>query len=106
MADSAPFIVFMLRMILDAVITFTPQVTPQVGELLSAIRGEMSRDQLQSILGLSDRRSFSDRYLKPALAEGLIEMTIPNKPNSRFQQNLNFIRYRWMKKMNLETDRT
>ena len=47
-ADSAPFVVFMLRIILDAVTSSTPQVapqvTPQVGELLSVIRGEMSRE--------------------------------------------------------------
>lgn len=88
--DSAPFIAFMLRMILDSVITsapqVTPQVTPQVGELLDAFQGEMSREALQSVLGLLDRKSFRERYLKPALADGLIEMTIPDKPNSRLQK--------------------
>ncbi len=93
-SDSAPFIAFMLRMILDSVTTTAPQVTPQdtpqvipqVSELLAAIRGEMGREALQSALGLSDRKSFRERYLKPALAEGLIEMTIPDKPNSRLQK--------------------
>jgi len=88
--DSVPFIDFMLRMILDAVTTsapqVTPQVTPQVGELLFAIQGETSREALQSALGLLDRKSFRERYLKPALADGLIEMTIPDKPNSRLQK--------------------
>lgn len=88
--DSAPFIAFMLRMILDTVTTsapqVSPQVTPQVGELLAAIRGEMGREALQSALGLSDRKSFRERYLKPALVDGLIEMTIPDKPNSRLQK--------------------
>jgi len=88
--DSAPFIAFMLRMILDTVTTsdpqVVPQVTPQVAELLAAIQGEMSREALQSAIGLTDRKSFRERYLKPALAAGLIEMTIPDKPNSRLQQ--------------------
>lgn len=88
--DSAPFIDFMLRMILDAVTSaapqVTPQVTPQVRELLAVIRGEVDRDALQAALGLSDRKSFRQRYLKPALDGGLIEMTIPAKPNSRLQR--------------------
>jgi Fic family protein len=88
--DSAPFIAFMLRMILDTVTSsapqISPQVTPQVGSLLAAIRGETDREALQSAMGLSDRKSFRERYLKPALADGLIEMTIPDKPNSRLQK--------------------
>ncbi len=76
----------MLRMILDAVTASAPQVTPQVGELLAAIQGEMGREALQSALHLSDRKSFRERYLKPALDDGLIEMTIPDKPNSRLQK--------------------
>lgn len=88
--DSAPFIAFMLRMILDAVTASAPQVGPhvtlQVSELLAAIQGEMGRKALQAVLSLSDRKSFRERYLKPALADGLIEMTIPDKPNSRLQK--------------------
>ena len=89
-ADSAPFIAFMLEMILDAVTTsapqVAPQVTPQVNELLRVVEGEMSREALQSALGLLDRKSFRERYLQPALADGLIAMTIPDKPNSRLQK--------------------
>jgi Fic family protein len=88
--DSAPFIAFMLRMIHEALSSSTPQVgpqvTPQVGELLTAIQGEMGREALQAALGLSDRKSFRERYLKPSLREGLMEMTIPEKPNSRLQK--------------------
>ena len=63
-------------MILEAVTTSAPQVTPQVNELLAVIQGEMSREALQAALGLSDRKSFRERYLQPALADGLIAMTI------------------------------
>ena len=44
------------------------------------------RETLQQLLDLSDKKSFTLRYLKPALKEGLIEMTIPDKPTSRLQQ--------------------
>lgn len=37
-------------------------------------------------LGLKDRKSFRERYLLPALAQELIEMTLPEKPNSPAQQ--------------------
>jgi len=88
--DSAPFIAFMLRMILDAATTsapqVSPQVAPQVGALLAVIQSEMGRKALQTALGLIDRKSFRERYLKPALSGGLIEMTIPDKPNSRIQK--------------------
>lgn len=92
--DSAPFIEFMLQMILNTIESsnslttpqVAPQVSPQVSELLIALKGEMSRNDLQAALGLLDRKSFSERYLKPALNAGLIEMTIPEKPNSRLQK--------------------
>ena len=58
----------------------------QVGELLAVVDGLMGRKALQAALGLSDRKSFRERYINPALAEGLIEMTIPDKPNSRLQK--------------------
>ena len=37
-------------------------------------------------LELSDRKSMTERYLRPALTAGLIEMTIHGKPNSRNQK--------------------
>ena len=88
-ADSAPFVEFMLRMVFDALThdapQVAPQVTPQVERLLAVLHGEMSREALQVALGLRDRQSFNLRYLKPALAEGWIEMTRPDTPNSRLQ---------------------
>jgi Fic family protein len=88
--NSTPFIEFSLRMIYDTLSSCTPQVgpqvTPQVNRLLAAFTGEMSREVLQSVLGLRDRKSFRERYLIPALLDGLIEMTITDKPNSRLQK--------------------
>jgi Fic family protein len=85
--DAAAFIEFMLKMICGAVSSATtPQVTPQVERLLKTMVDEMSREEIQNALDLKDRKSFRDRYLKPALEEGLIEMMIPDKPNSRLQK--------------------
>lgn len=88
--DCAPFIAFLLTMILETIVASAPQVapsvTPQVGHLLQVMKDAMSREELQDILRLQDRKSFRERYLRPALADGLIEMTIPDKPNSRLQR--------------------
>lgn len=62
------------------------QVEEQVARLLVTLTGSMTRDELQAALRLEGRRNFSERYLNPALAAGLIEMTIPDKPNSRLQK--------------------
>jgi predicted HTH transcriptional regulator len=64
----------------------TPQVTPQVEFLLIVLQKEMSRVELQKNLKLTDKRNFINLYLNPALASKLIEMTIPEKPNSRLQK--------------------
>lgn len=89
-ADSEPFVAFMLDRILEAIPAAAPQVaphvTPQVERLLRGIRGEMSREALQQALALQDRKSFRERYLAPALEQGLIEMSVPDKPNSRLQR--------------------
>lgn len=88
-SDSAPFIAFMLRMILDTVTSSTPEVaqevTPEV-RLLSVLAGEMTRQQLKEALGLKDDEHFRKAYLLPALDAGLIEMTIPDKPRSSKQK--------------------
>ena len=89
-ADSAVFIEFMLEMISKALPASTPQVSqqvsPQVVELIRVLVGKMAREQIQATLGLRDRKSFTARYLKPALAAGLIETTRPNQPTGRLQK--------------------
>ncbi len=63
------------------------QVTPQVCKLLSHIgRDDISAAALMQAIGLSDRRNFRERYLRPALESGLVEMTIPEKPQSSKQR--------------------
>jgi|SRR6185295_11204057 len=63
----------------------TPEVTPEV-RLLRALKGEMSRQELQATLGLSDAEHFRKVFLVPTLGAGLIEMTIPDKPRSSRQR--------------------
>ncbi len=60
------------------------QVTPEV-RLLAVLKGEMTRQDLQRVLALKDDEHFRKAYLLPALRAGLIEYTIPDKPNSRLQ---------------------
>jgi Fic family protein len=96
--DSAPFVEFILSMVDKTIDEHLkaqlppqdkPHVTPQVKRLLAALfanAGAMKRDELQQAMGLKDRKSFRLVYLKPALEAQLIEMTIPDKPNSRLQQ--------------------
>lgn len=46
----------------------------------------MAREAIQLALQLQDRKSFRERYLKPALNAGWVEMTLPEKTNSRLQK--------------------
>jgi hypothetical protein len=62
------------------------QVTPEVSRLLAAFTGEHSRREVQEKLGLQDDDHMRLAYVLAALAAGLIEMTIPAKPNSRLQK--------------------
>lgn len=65
---------------------YAPEVTPEVTQMLAAFDGEMSRKDLQDILGLKDNEHFRKAYLLPAIRENLIEMTIPDKPKSSKQR--------------------
>ncbi len=70
--------------------TATAQVTAQVTEhvvaLVKQLHGELTRTELQDAVGLTHREHFRKAYLLPALEAGLIEMTQPDKPNSRSQR--------------------
>jgi ATP-dependent DNA helicase RecG len=46
----------------------------------------MKRTEIQAALGLKHEDHFRAAYLVPALEAGLIERTIPDKPNSRLQK--------------------
>jgi predicted HTH transcriptional regulator len=62
------------------------QATEQVKELVKALEKEMNRQEIQDRLGLAHRENFRTNYLKPALEQGFVEMTIPEKPNSSLQK--------------------
>jgi ATP-dependent DNA helicase RecG len=74
----------------------TPPVTPPVAppvtpplEVLVRLLGQvgaLGNAGIRVHLGLKDRTHLRERYLDPALAEDLIEPTIPDKPTSRLQQ--------------------
>ena len=64
----------------------TGQVTGQVGSLLSELKGEKNKRELMESLQLVGRDNFETLYLRPALEQELIEMTIPDKPSSRLQK--------------------
>jgi len=46
----------------------------------------MSRRELQDLLNLKNAEHFRKTYLQPAIREGLVEMTIPDKPRSSKQR--------------------
>lgn len=77
----------MLTAILEAVTIITPQVSPQVKRLLKVLNdGELGATEIMKRLKLKDRKSFRKNYLVPALKANVVEMTIPDKPNSRLQK--------------------
>ncbi len=64
----------------------TPEATPEVKKLLQQLKGDMSRREMQSVLGLKDPDHFRDAYINPALQFGWIEMTEPQSPRSPVQR--------------------
>lgn len=68
-------------------ILVTDKVTDPVQCLLNILgEEEKGATQLMSLLKIKHRGHFGEYYLKPALALGVIEMTIPNKPTSSKQK--------------------
>ena len=48
--------------------------------------GELSNAEIRDRMKLADRTHIRERYIDPAVAQGLIEPTVPDKPTSRLQK--------------------
>ena len=92
--NSTEFIEFMLKMIdetlLELLSTTSVQasfVSVYVKKLLDVMEVgvPMTTSELMQKLGMKSRISFRENYLNPALENGLIRMTNPDKPTSKSQ---------------------
>lgn len=93
--ESTLFIEFMLAQvdkILDEITVQVDEDNEQLSEYIKKLLGVMEYDvpytsnTLMEKLGLKSREGFRKNYLRPALDLQMIEMTIPDKPNSRNQR--------------------
>ena len=101
--EAGPFLLFFLRSIATAMegikevpvarSRMAPQSTEgerveeRVQRLLSRMGdGTYTNRELMELVGLKHRPTFRDKYLLPAMARGLVVMTIPDKPNSSQQR--------------------
>ncbi|MBW2090028.1 MAG: putative DNA binding domain-containing protein [Deltaproteobacteria bacterium] len=64
----------------------TTEVATEVKRLLNVMTGDHSRKELQELLRLKNAEHFRKAYLLPAIKAGLIQMTLPDKPQSRLQK--------------------
>ncbi|MEW5806140.1 MAG: Fic family protein [Acidobacteriota bacterium] len=63
------------------------QVTGQVAEqVLRFCQTPRKASEIQELLGLRHRETFTNNYLRPLLEKGWLERTIPDKPRSRLQK--------------------
>lgn len=95
--ESSAFVEFMLKVILDTLKETTvvenaeqekvSHIDPFVRELLDVLGDrELSAAEIMEGLGLTRRQTLRKNYINPALEQGLIEMTIPDKPSSKKQR--------------------
>lgn len=91
--QSTAFIEFMLDAILGALreLDETDQVADQVSDQVAALLRVLDKHTRSALdcmkqLKLTHRPTLRANYLGPALEAGLIERTVPEKPNSRLQK--------------------
>ena len=93
--ESTLFIEFMLEQIdkiLDDISNQVDedneQINPNIKKLLDVMEYDVSysSNDLMKKLNLKSKEGFRRNYLRPALNENLIHMTIPDKPNSKNQR--------------------
>lgn len=91
--NSDAFILFMLHRI-DEILEEILQTSPgqdkesRISRLLAVMTRSESYTalELMGLMGLKTRKTFRENYLVPALEQGLIAMTEPDKPRSRNQK--------------------
>lgn len=92
--NSTEFIEFMLKMIdetledlMESTSVQASHVSSYVNKLLDVMETgvAMTTSELMEKLNMKSRISFRDNYLNPALENGLIKMTNPDKPTSKNQ---------------------
>ena len=93
-ASSNDFIEFMLKMIDDVltetIATSTKPLTEKainINKLLNVIEYHvpMSASEIMEHLGIKSKETLRNVYLDPAIEEGFVELTIPDKPTSKNQ---------------------
>jgi predicted HTH transcriptional regulator len=81
------FSVILYRFELNDKEQVSTQVSTQVEKLLRNFNSDvLGVNDLMKTVNLKERRTFVRNYIQPALKLGLIEMTVPDKPNSRLQK--------------------
>jgi ATP-dependent DNA helicase RecG len=72
--------------------------------MLTILQGEMSREQIMTLLGLKDEKHFRVQYQQMGIAAGLIEMTLPDKPRSSKQRyRLTATGRQWLNRPSLDS---
>ncbi len=92
--NSTEFITFMLKMIdetLDEALN-TPSIpinekTININKLLDVMKKNtpLSANEIMAKLNIKSKDTLRNKYLHPAIDQGLVKLTIPDKPNSKNQ---------------------
>ncbi|CAM5182801.1 hypothetical protein OURE66S_00338 [Oligella ureolytica] len=75
-----------MEVTMDESTEVTMEVSAEIKAFLAVFSGDMSRVELMNKLALKNAEHFRLYYLRKALEGGLIEMTLPDKPQSRLQK--------------------
>ncbi len=93
--NSNDFIEFMLKMIdetidevLNSVNHESRNISEQVNKLLEVMDFDipLTANEIMRRLGIKTKETLRGSYLNPAIENGLVKMTIPDKPNSKNQK--------------------
>lgn len=97
--NSDAFIEFMLEAIdetldnmLDIVEKESKHISDQVNKLLDVMENDIpySANELMIRLGIKTKETLRASYLNPAIENGLVRMTLPDKPNSKNQKYIKY----------------